>query len=141
MRPWRCSYRTSGNSSHLVVNLGDLISNLTAPASAEFLQWLHSEFYRDAPESMLAIRLRRQQGSPVRLFARRFARPQSFPPQRPIWGGEQTVRSWIMQSISTHRKALMRIVEVLQPFPSEVSALDELEKVGVAVGTGFSRLG
>lgn len=28
---------------------------LPAPASAEFLQWLHREFYRDGPESMLII--------------------------------------------------------------------------------------
>lgn len=32
-------------------------ATLPAPASAEFLQWLHREFYRDAPESMLAIQL------------------------------------------------------------------------------------
>jgi Fic family protein len=30
-------------------------ATLPAPASGEFLQWLHREFYRDAPESMLAI--------------------------------------------------------------------------------------
>ncbi|WP_108462803.1 Fic family protein [Devosia naphthalenivorans] len=32
-------------------------ATLPAPASAEFLQWLHREFYRDAPESMLTIQL------------------------------------------------------------------------------------
>ena len=29
---------------------------LPEPASCEFLQWLHREFYRDAPESMLRVR-------------------------------------------------------------------------------------
>jgi len=30
---------------------------LPAPASAEFVQWLHRQFYHDAPESMLTIQL------------------------------------------------------------------------------------
>jgi Fic family protein len=34
---------------------------LPAPASSDFLRWLHREFYRDAPESMLLIKTARRE--------------------------------------------------------------------------------
>jgi Fic family protein len=33
---------------------------LPAPASSDFLRWLHREFYRDAPQSMLLIKIERR---------------------------------------------------------------------------------